>query len=100
MVEQVLAAHARAAMRIRIIAPAKYTRVGEVVWKEIAEPVDAVNRRPGLLAVSVQSMDSDDAPVGLTVERAIEQRGSILNDRFDALSYHLQALYNCSSYFC
>ena len=78
-------------MCVRIVAPAKYTCVGEVVWEEIAEPVDAVASRPGLLAVSVQAMDSNDARVGLTVERAIEQRGSILDDRFDALNYHLQS---------
>jgi hypothetical protein len=84
-------------MRVCIVAPAKYARVGEVVWEEMAEPVDAVGRCPGLLAVSVQAMNSDDARVGLAVERAMEQRGSILDNRFNALGYYLQAMYNCSS---
>lgn len=43
MVEQVLAAHPRPAVRIRVVAPAKYARVGQVVWEQVAQPVDAVD---------------------------------------------------------
>lgn len=53
MVVEEHAADARATMCIRIVAPAEYARVGEVVREEAAEPVDAVAHRPGLLAVSV-----------------------------------------------
>jgi hypothetical protein len=61
MVEQVLAAHSRAAVRVRIVAPAEYTRVRQVVREQGAQPVDAFfaafvvvfARRPRLLAVSV-----------------------------------------------
>ena len=72
MVVEEHAADPRATMCIRIVAPAEYARVGEVVREEVAEPVDAVARRPGLLAVSVQAMDSDDARVGLAVEGVME----------------------------
>jgi hypothetical protein len=52
-------------MCVRIIAPAEYARVGQVVREEVAQPVDAVARRPCLLAVSVQAMDGDDTAVEL-----------------------------------
>jgi hypothetical protein len=63
MVEQVLAAHAGAAMRVCIVAPTKYARVGQVVREEVSEPVNTVVRRPRLLAVSVQTMDGDNTTV-------------------------------------
>jgi hypothetical protein len=63
MVEEVLTAHARGAMCIRIVAPAEYACVRQVVREEVAQPVDAVARRPRLLVVSVQTMDGDDARV-------------------------------------
>jgi hypothetical protein len=65
MAEQVLAANPRPAVRVRIVAPAEYARVGEVVREEVAQPVDAAARRPCLLAVSVQAMDGDDTAVEL-----------------------------------
>lgn len=63
MVEQVLAANPRPAVRVRVIAPAEYARVGQVVREEVAQPVDAATCRPCLLAVSVQAMDGDDTAV-------------------------------------
>jgi hypothetical protein len=63
MVEQVLAAHPRPAVRVRVVALAEHTRVGQVVREEVAQPVDAAARRPCLLAVSVQAMDGDDTAV-------------------------------------
>jgi hypothetical protein len=61
MVIEVLAAHTRAAMRIRIVAPAVNARVCKVLREEVAEPVDAIARRPRLLSVSVEAMDGNDA---------------------------------------
>jgi hypothetical protein len=65
VVIEVLGADARAAVRVRIVAPAEYARVGEVVREEVAQPVNAAARRPCLLAVSVQAMDGDDTAVEL-----------------------------------
>jgi hypothetical protein len=62
---EVLGAHARAAMCVRIVAPADYAGVGQVVREEVAQPVDAVARRPCLLAMSVQAMDGDNTAVEL-----------------------------------
>jgi hypothetical protein len=67
VVIEVLRAHARAAVCVRIVAPAEYARVGEVVREEVAQPVNAAARRPCLLAMSVQAMDGDDTAVGLAV---------------------------------
>jgi hypothetical protein len=67
VVIEVLRAHARAAVCVRIVAPAEYARVGEVVREEVAQPVDAAARCPRLLAMSVQAMNGDDTAVGLAV---------------------------------
>jgi hypothetical protein len=61
MVVEILTADLRAAMSVRIITPAEYSGVGEIFRKEIAEPVDAIIRRPCLFTVTVQAMDGDDA---------------------------------------
>jgi hypothetical protein len=50
-------------MCVRIVAPAEYARVRQVVREEVAQPVDAVSRCPCLLAVTVEAVDSDDAGV-------------------------------------
>jgi hypothetical protein len=42
MVEQVLAAHARPAVRVRVVAPAEYARLAQVVREQVTQPVDAV----------------------------------------------------------
>ena len=71
MVVQVLAADPRAAVRVRVVAPAEYARVREVVREEVAQPVDAVAavvRRPRLLAVPVQAVDRDDAGLMLAAQ--------------------------------
>jgi hypothetical protein len=64
VVIEVLRAHARAVLCVRIVAPAEYARVGEVAREEVAQPVDAAARCPCLLAMSVQAMDGDDTAVG------------------------------------
>jgi hypothetical protein len=63
VVIEVLRAHARAAVRVRIVAPAEYARVRQVAREKVAQPVDAAACRPCLLAVSVQAVDGDDAAV-------------------------------------
>ena len=95
MVEQILAAHTRPAVRVRVVAPAEYARVRQVLWKEVAQPVDAVDavaRRPRLLAVPVQAMDRDDAGLESVVECATKQRGGILDDWVGAFAHYLYAL--------
>jgi hypothetical protein len=58
VVIEVLGAHARAAVRVRIVAPAEYAGVGQVMREEVEQPVDAAVRRPCLLSVSVQAVDA------------------------------------------
>jgi hypothetical protein len=50
-------------MRVCIVAPTEYARVGQVVREEVAQPVNAAARRPCVLAMSVQAMDGDDTAV-------------------------------------
>jgi hypothetical protein len=64
MAEQVLVAHVRAAVRVRVVAPAKYARVWQVMQEQVAQPIGAVNavtRRSRLLAVFVQAVYRNDA---------------------------------------
>ena len=68
MVEHLFTAHARAAVRARIVAPAKYARVRKIVGEKVAEPVDVVACCLRLLAVSVQAMDGDDTAVLLAAK--------------------------------
>jgi hypothetical protein len=63
VVIEVLGAHTRAAMRVRVVTPAEYARVRQVLREEIAQPVDAVARRPCLLAVTVEAVYSDNTGV-------------------------------------
>lgn len=49
------------AVRVRIVPPAEDTRVRDVGREEIAEPVGVVRRRPRLVAMSIQSVDGDNA---------------------------------------
>jgi hypothetical protein len=60
MIVEELVANALA-MRVRIVSPAGYAHIWDVPWQEIAEPVDAVCRRPGLVAVPAQAVDGNDA---------------------------------------
>jgi hypothetical protein len=69
---------AHVAMHACIVAPAVYARVRQVVWEEIAQPVDAVACRLRHFAVSVQAMDRHNARAGLAVDRTIGQNGHIL----------------------
>lgn len=63
MVVEVLTADA-IAMSIRIISPGEDARIRDIVWKEIAEPMDSVRGRPGLVLVSVQPMNNDNTAKG------------------------------------
>ena len=49
------------AMSIRIVSPAKDTCIGDIVWEEIAEPVDPIRGGPGFVSMPVQAVDDDDA---------------------------------------
>jgi len=60
MVIQILAADP-VAVGVRIVPPAENAGVGDVVWKEIAEPVDGFRRRPRLVSMAVQAVNGDDA---------------------------------------
>jgi hypothetical protein len=68
MVEEVLAAHARAALRVGIVAPAEYARFWQIGREQIAQPVDAVTCCPRLVTVSIEAVHSDDAGVGKLCE--------------------------------
>ena len=102
MVEQVLAAHPRPAVCVRIVAPAEYARIGEVVREQVAQPVDAVDTvdvaacRPRLLAVPVQAVDRDDARLASAARRRTSWRDSALNNWVGAFTHYLQALQNCT----
>jgi len=60
MVVEVFAADARASMGVGVVAPAEDAGLRDIVWQEIAEPVDAVACSPGLFAVAVETMHGDD----------------------------------------
>jgi len=95
MVVQVLAADLRPAVRVGVVAPAEYARVGQVVREQVAQPVDAVGAagcRPRLLAVPVQAVDCDNAGPMLAAERRRSWRDSALNDWVGAFTHYLQAL--------
>ena len=64
MVVEILAADSGAGMGVGVVAPAEDAGVWDVVWQEIAEPVDAIARGPGLVAVAVEAMDGDDTARG------------------------------------
>lgn len=49
------------AVGIRIVTPAEDAGVRNIIWEEIAVPVDAVRSRPCLVSMPVQAMDGDDA---------------------------------------
>ena len=92
MVEQILAAHTRAAVCVRVIALAEYARIGEVAREQVAQLVDAVDaaaRRPRLLAVPVQAVDRDDARLVSAVESGTSWRDSALNYWVGAFTHYL-----------
>lgn len=47
--------------RVRIVPPAEDALIRDVGREGIAEPVDVVRPRPRLVAMSIQSMDGDNA---------------------------------------
>lgn len=59
MIEDILGADPRSAVSIDIIAPSDDTGIRDVCWKKVAKPVYFVYG-PGLLAMSVEAMDSHD----------------------------------------
>jgi hypothetical protein len=60
MIVEVLAADT-VAMRIRIISPTEDPRIWDISWEKTTEPVHAVRRRPSFVAVSIQTVDGNDA---------------------------------------
>lgn len=60
MVVKVLTADAGASMGVCVVAPAEDAGARDVVWQEVAEPVDSIARGPGLVTVAVEAMDGDD----------------------------------------
>lgn len=102
MVKQVLAAHLRPAVRVRVVAPAEYTRVWQVVREQVAQPVDAVACYSRLLTVSVEAVDRDDAGLVSAVEAKTWWWwwwNSAL-DWVGALKHYLQAMLDCNSCLC
>jgi hypothetical protein len=71
MVVEVLATNATA-MSVRIVSPAEDARVWDIVWKEVAKPVDTICGRPGLVLVSVQPMNDDDTAEGQMVRYSVQ----------------------------
>jgi hypothetical protein len=61
VIVEVLAANAGAGVDPGIVAPAKYAGIRNVVWQEVAKPVDAIASGPCLYAVAIKAMDGDDA---------------------------------------
>ncbi len=61
MIVEVLTADTGVGVGVGVIAPAEDASVRNVVRQEIAEPVDAIFRGPGLVAVAVEAMHGNDA---------------------------------------
>jgi hypothetical protein len=91
VVIKVLAADSGAAMGVRIVPPAEDSGVRDIVWKEVAEPVGSIRVRPGLVLVSVQAMDGDDAEGNVRISRAARETSS-LDDGIDPFCHNLQTL--------
>lgn len=94
MVIEVLATDARIAMGVCIVPPAEDSRIGDVVRKEVSKPVDAVRGRPGLVTVSVQAMDGDNAAGDVRTGIAARENGS-LDDGVDPFRHSLETLRTC-----
>jgi hypothetical protein len=63
MVVQILATDT-VAVCVCIVSPAENARVWDIGRQEVAKPMHIVRRRPGLVVVAVQSVDSNDAGEG------------------------------------
>jgi hypothetical protein len=59
MVIKILTADA-VAVSIRIVSPRKYAGIRDIIWEEIAEPMDVVRGRPSLVLMSVQSVNGNN----------------------------------------
>lgn len=92
MVVEVLAADT-IAVGTRIVSPAEGPGIRDVVRKEVAEPVDAVRRRPSLVSVSVQPMDGDNT--GSVRASSATHRASLLDNGAISLCHNLEALRAC-----
>jgi hypothetical protein len=97
MVIQVLAAHLRPAVCVRVVAPAEYARARQVVRQQVAQPVHTVARRPRLLAVAVEAMDRDNAGRVSASEGEKRWWEGALDNWVDALIHYLQAMLDCAS---
>jgi hypothetical protein len=60
MVVKVLATDAGVSMSVRIVSPTEDSRVRNIAWKKVAEPMYAIRGRPRLVTVSIQPMDGND----------------------------------------
>jgi len=75
-------------MGVRIVPPAEDSGVRDIVRKEVAEPMGAIRGRPGLVLVSVQAMDGDNAEGNVRTSSAARETSS-LNDRIDPFCHDL-----------
>lgn len=74
MVVEVLTADTGASVGVGIVAPAEDAGVRDVLRQEITEPVDAILRCPGLVAVAVEAVYGDDAERGRDVSWGVAGR--------------------------
>jgi hypothetical protein len=61
VIVEILTADTRPSVRVGIITPAEDAGAGDILGQEVAEPVDTVVGRPCLFAVTVETVDGDDA---------------------------------------
>lgn len=54
-------------MSLRLIAITKYSGIGHINWKKLAQPVDIIASRPGLLTVAIEAMNSNNAEKQLDI---------------------------------
>lgn len=90
MIVEILAADA-VSMCVCVVSPAQDACIWDVHRKEIVEPMNAVCCRPGLVAVSVQSVDSHDTE--MKSEQAYTRiRNGILYNGPLSFRHHLETL--------
>ena len=94
MVIKVQAANLGVALGVRIVSPAEDSGVRDIARKEIAEPVGAIRGRPGLVLVSVQAMDGDDAEGNIRTGSTAGETSS-LDDGIGPFCHNLQTLRTC-----
>jgi len=89
MIVQVLTADP-IAVSIRTVPPAKDAGIRDVVWEEIAEPVDAVRGRPRFVSMPVQAVDGDNTEK--TSVRDTRRDAGLLDDWVCSFRHDLEAL--------